>query len=189
MFVYIRFNTKCQVYKCEIFADLIKIFQFFVILYTLSWTLFSFSYLFLFALLLTQKSFLFVSLSLCFWSDLFIYVDLFIFLSFPPSLYVAVWKTCEWQANKKKNGTKTNWTKWNYLECNIHHWAIARLQDVSNKSIERRKEKRNVKREAQRKERADRILFMQNTISFYVFFFFSFLHSWTDFVWIEMVVR
>lgn len=30
-----RFNTMCQVYKCEIFADLIKIFQFFVIFYAL----------------------------------------------------------------------------------------------------------------------------------------------------------
>lgn len=81
---YTRFNTKCQVYKCKIFADLIKIFQLFVILYALSRLYFSHSYIHspfcsrslthFFAL---KKALLFcIPLYLYFCSDLFIYISI-----------------------------------------------------------------------------------------------------------------
>lgn len=108
-------NELFQVYKCEIFADLINIFQFFVILYR---------------------------------------VFLFRPRMKPPG---KKWnKTSLKKAERKKK--TTNWTKWNYLECNIHHLAMARLWNVSS-MIQKKREK---------------VFFMQGTISFYAFFHSSF---------------
>lgn len=92
-----RFNTKeCRVYKCEIFADLINIFQFFVILYREARSSHSRS----------------------------------------PCRFSRIRARASGSfTNLTKIERKTNWTKWNYLECNIHHSAMARLRDVSTAYI------------------------------------------------------
>lgn len=125
---YTRFNTKCQVYKCKIFADLIKIFQLFVILYALSCILVPFFHsLSFFPSLSFQKLSAFVScstplflfrslhlhiyslLALFLPSDLLPSLSLSYFLSCSSSfsLNIAKMKNLRVASEEKTDGTKT----------------------------------------------------------------------------------